>query len=149
MDLHFNVSMLKVRKNWWGKAAASVLQFRWISSSLLCCWAGRGNSHFFKVEICIEKQNLCILLSRRNIPPLGVIIAACKEKQSICCSWKIECLLFPMGCGEWVLTVWCPSFFLFQWLAQLWQNFQQTLPEQYLGNFLGADKRLLNQNSFY
>lgn len=69
-----------------------------------------------------------------------------REAESICCSWKIACLLFPVGCGGQVLPVWCPSFCLFQWL---WQNFQQTLPEYYLGSCLGAGKRLLNQNSFY
>lgn len=58
-----------------------------------------------------------------------------REAESICCSWRIGCLLFPVGCGEQVLTVWCPSFCLFQCLAQLWQNFQQTLLEQVPGGW--------------
>lgn len=61
------------------------------------------------------------------------------KKLAVCCE--------AVGCGG--VGVHSVVSILFQRLAELWQNFQQTPPEQYLGKSLGADKRLQNLSAFH
>lgn len=48
--------------------------------------------------------------------------------KSICSSWKNWLFAVKLWDVESGCSVWCPSFYLFQRLAELWQNFQQTPP---------------------
>lgn len=102
MDLHFNVSVSKVRKNWSGKAAASVLQCRWISSSLLCCWAVGWILIILSRNMHWKAKSLHIAQQEKHSTIRGHHCCVQREAEYLL---QLKNWMFAVPCGESVLTV--------------------------------------------